>query len=619
MSRGLYTNLNEIPIPEWAKVNKANNTVYVILNTRNKRGDFNRRIIGKRANVHTMYVNDNFRTYYPEEWNKYYEDKMTPKSDFLHIGLYAAVLGILNKTGLYGVMLDSFGPCTTNAFIDFAMYSILYRSDAALSLQTVMSDEVLFSSRTFSDSWYSSLFHDITGDQRRKFQNGWLQKCKEDGLEEVWLCIDGSNNECSSSSSTLATPGHSKTKDSNDIVSYMYAVNGTTGIPVTYDVYYGSVVDKSAFISLATTLKANGIRIRGVILDRGFCTENVIRSVRELGCSYVIMAPSNTNAYITMMEKYSETIRWKVDHIVNEYGVFGIGDHVKLFSSSKEEGWAYLFFDGTNGSERSQRLIRNIYEAQREAKKSIANGKKISYLHGTKKYFIEKKDESGKVVDLDYNYKEWQADLDSKGYSVIISSDDLTPEKVDELYNMRDVSEKTYSMAKTQLGFSVTRVQGDSAILNKMALLFIATIIRREMINTAKKLSTPTNEIIAELDKINLLLVSGNEYAVRYKGSGKALSFLAEYDIDSLVLDAIVRDYNDRDRNLSLVRAFPSPIVKRGPGRPKKEKEPVQEHRKPGRPRGSKNKKTLLKEKKEWEKTHPPVKRKVGRPRKEGT
>ena len=104
MGRGLYENLREIPIPDWAKVNKATDMVYVVLNTRNKRGDFNRRLIGKRANKHTMYANDNFRIYYPEEWNKYYEGKLESKSDFLHFGLYAAVLGILhNSKGIFGI------------------------------------------------------------------------------------------------------------------------------------------------------------------------------------------------------------------------------------------------------------------------------------------------------------------------------------------------------------------------------------------------------------------------------------------------------------------------------------------------------------------------------------
>ncbi len=621
MGRGLYTNLREIPIPEWAKVNKATDMVYVVLNTRNKRGDFNRRLIGKRANKNTMYVNDNFRIYYPDEWNKYYEGKLEAKSDFLHFGLYTAVLGILEKTGLYNALLESFGPLHTNALIDFSMYSILYKSDSALSFASLMNDEVLFSGKAYSDSWYSELFHGITGDKRKKFLNLWLEECKKENLDNVWICIDGSNNECSSETATLAVPGHAKTKDSCDIVSYMYAVNGDTGIPLTYDVYYGSVVDKSAFSSLVKPLMDNNIHVKGVILDRGFCTINVINAVKEMGCSYMIMAPDNTNAYIVMMEKYADSLKWNVDYVLNGEGIFGIKDKVRLFSNSKEEGYAYLLFDGCNGTERSLRLISNIFQAHKKAQEEINNGHKISYPHGTKKYFIEKKDENNKVVAIEFNRKEWQKDLESKGFSTLISSDDMTPEEADELYDVRDVSEKTYSIIKSQLGFSVTRTQGDDAILNKMALLFIATIIRREIVNTSKRINIPTNVLIAELDKMNLLLTRGNDYEVRYHGSGKALLFLKEYGIDNSIIEAIVKDYNERDNNFSLERKLPSPFVKKGPGRPKKEKVETEpkEPKKRGRPLGSKNKKTLLREKKEYEKLNPPPKRKPGRPKKEGT
>ncbi len=617
---GTYYDLREIPIPDFAKVNKANDVVYVQLNTRNKRGDFNRRNIGKRAKDGTMYVNDNFRRYYPDLWNEHYGERMEAKNDFLHCGLYAAVLGILKKTKLYDVLLESLGPNTANALIDFSMYCILYRSNSAISYTSLMEDQALFSSSPYSDSWYSELFHKMDGADRKRFLKKWLEKCNGDGLEEVWLCVDGSNNECSSESATLANPGHSKTKTNNDIVSYMYAVDSRTGMPVTYDVYYGSIVDKTAFDGILKNLENNGIKVKGVILDRGFCSNGVIDTVEEMGCSYIIMAPSSTKAGTYMITTYANKIRWKVDYIVDRRGIFGIKDKTQLFSNSKREGWAYLFFDAANGSERALRLIENIMEAHDVTLSEIKEGKTPTFPHGTKKYFNLIKDENGIVVDVEYNNDAWQTELDSKGYSVIISSDNFTPKEVDGFYDMRDVSEKTYSTIKSQLGFSVTRTSGDSAILNKMLLLFIATIIRREFINTCKRISVPTSTVIAELNKIHMILGTNNQYYIPHKESGKASLFLEEYGISTAVLEAIVDDYNGRANNNSLERTLPLPFVRRGPGRPKKD-DPIVEKvpKKRGRPQGSKNKKTLLREQKEREKLNPPEKRKPGRPRKEGT
>lgn len=617
---GTYYDLREIPIPDFAKVNKSNDVVYVQLNTRNKRGDFNRRNIGKRAKDGTMYVNDNFRRYYPDLWNEHYGERMEAKNDFLHYGLYTAVLGILKKTKLYDVLLDSFGPNTANALIDFSMYCILYRSNSAMSYTSLMEEQALFADAPYSDSWYSDLFHKMEGSDRKRFLDKWLEKCKQDGLEEVWLCVDGSNNECSSESATLANQGHSKTKTNNDIVSYMYAVDSRNGMPVTYDVYYGSIVDKTEFTSIAKKLIDSGIKVKGVILDRGFCSLGVINAVEEMGCSYIIMAPSSTKAGTYMITTYADKIRWKVDYIVDRRGIFGIKDKTQLFSNSPKEGWTYLFFDAANGSERALRLIENVMETYSVVLSQIKEGKELTSLHGTKKFFNLLKDENGNVTGLEYNKNEWQSELDSKGYSVLFSSDDLPPEKVDELYDMRDVSEKIYSTIKSQLGFSVTRTSGDNAILNKMMLLFVATIIRREFINTCKEINTPTNTVIAELNKIHMILGTNNQYYIPHKESGKAALFLEKYGIKTGVLEAVVDDYNERKNNNSLERTLPLPFVRKGPGRPKKNTpKVVKEPKKRGRPLGSKNKKTLLREQKEWEKTHPPVKRKPGRPKKEGT
>lgn len=45
---------------------------------------------------------------------------------------------------------------------------------------------------------------------------------------------------------------------------------------------------------------------------------------------------------------------------------------------------------------------------------------------------------------VEYNYTARQKALDSKGFCSIASSDDLGSEEVDQLYHLRDASEKQY-------------------------------------------------------------------------------------------------------------------------------------------------------------------------------
>lgn len=617
-----FYDFREIPIPSFAKVNKANNTVYVLLNSRNARGDFKRRNIGKRANVNTMYVNGNFRQYYPELWNTHYGHIEEAKNDFLHCGLYVAALGILKGNGLYETLLESFGPKISNALIDFSLYAIHAKSNVALTYSSVMENQALFSKSVYSDSWYSDLFHTLESEKRRAFLEKWLEVCKKRGMKEVWLSIDGSNNDCTSSYSTLATPGHSKSGKSTNIISYMYAVDTATGIPITYDAYYGSIVDKTEIIAIVKYLKDHDISVKGIILDRGFCTQNALDAIKDLGCRYIVMANSDTHAYEYMVSSYSSTIRWKTDYILNRKGIFGIKDKTKPFAASPESCYAYLFFDASNGTERALTLIEKVMDAREEAIKTLEKGKEPKLSKEMNKYLILEKDEKGRTKAINYNHIAWQENIDAKGFSVILSSDDLPPSEVDRLYNLRDVSEKVYASIKTQLGFSVTRTKGDDAILNKMALLFIATILRQEFVNSAESVKIPTNLLVAELDKVHMILSSSSlSYYVPHKESGRVSSFLSLYGIDSELIETIVDEYNDRDKNLSLERYLPKKEKKNGPGRPKtkKKEEPISTaiKRGPGRPKGSKNKKTLLKEHMLTESLEPKAPKKRGRPRKE--
>ena len=184
-----YYDFREIPIPSFAKVNKANNTVYVLLDTRNKRGDFNRRNIGKRANTNTMYVNDNFRQYYPDLWNNHYGHIEEAKSDFLHCGLYMAALAIVHKNGLYDTLIETFGPRIANAFLDFSLYCIHYKSNVALTYSSVMEEQALFSKNPYSDSWYSDTFHNLEGSNRKLF----LDKLQLSQLVRLYQKIEPDN------------------------------------------------------------------------------------------------------------------------------------------------------------------------------------------------------------------------------------------------------------------------------------------------------------------------------------------------------------------------------------------------------------------------------------------
>lgn len=538
-------------------------------------------------------------------------------------GYTALTLSAGWKTGLYPMLQKDFGPLNANAILDYAMFSIRHRADSTDLMKDEMAQQLLFSDSLRSDSWYSDFFENqLSADVIHQFRMDWLKRFAAQGGTKVWLCIDGSNNDCTVSESRIAEPGNSKSHKAVNIYSYMWAVSSEDGRPVTWFLNNGGKVDAKAFEKMIRFLAASGIEVEGVILDRGFADEGVMRLIRELGYRYVVMLKSSALAYKTMLEKYAETIRWKVAHVINDKGIFGVEERTRVFASGTEEACVGLFFDGIRGCRKSVDDIARVLKSRQEIKAQILGGKKLSKLRiasDMKPYLKLTGTEDAPAVEL--CAERLQESIDRHGFNAIASSEDLPAEKISEIYDYRDISEKQFSALKSQLGTDVTRVHDDQRIEAKLAVCFIAAILRTEIELACRRLELDTNKSLREADRTVLTLMPNDEYCAVHDYSKRMALLYAEFGLSDEHLDFFAQEVNSRRNPVhSQTRTMPpfeTPAPKRKPGRPAKNRAPEEAgmpKRKPGRPKGSKNKKTL--EREAMQASMPaPVKRKPGRPK----
>ena len=412
---------------------------------------------------------------------------------------------------LYPILHKVYGPLYGNAIMDYAMYSILDRSDSTLLFPDQMADQVLFSGKPYSDSWYSKLFKVfMTPELNHKFRIEWLKHCAASGDTKVWLSIDGSNNDCAVQDSELAEHGKAKSRKSSKIVSYIWAVSVKTGMPITYFVNRGSVADTKAFHKVEAFLNSSGIEIEGIILDRGFCNFDVLKALKDAGRKFIIMLKSDTHGHTEMMKEYSETIRWRVPYIIDGEGIFGISAEKQVFSQHPDKVFINLYFDASNGTERSLTLIRKIWAAEKEAREKISQGKAANIPSELSNYLSVQAEGDTQIIVR--NETAFQEDIDKKGYASIASSEDFGPEETNRLYHLRDVSEKQFMIMKSQMGYDTTRVHSDASIESRFAVCFVAAIMRSIIMNKCKELRFDTNRIIRELDNISFLMMVGGEY-----------------------------------------------------------------------------------------------------------
>lgn len=597
-----------VPIPKDAYVSKSDARVYLVrekiyVPDKHYNND-KREVIGKAVSEKEMYPNSAFRWLYPEIFNECSTEEQVPLISKI-IGPYVAFLAIGQNLGLYEMLVKDFGPQYANAIMDYAVYSILSQSDVSKDFQAAMDRYLLFSDTVYTDSWLSEFFRNkIQDSQVWNFQNDWMTKYQEHDVKKAWICIDGSNDDCNADRNFLAEKGKAKSHRTGDVVSYMWAVDASDGMPITYRVYRGGQVDSKALREIIASLKANEVDVGGVILDRGFCNAESLRFLSGEGIPYVVMLKGSINAHKYLVAKYGKDLRLNnVRYLIPRSGMYGVSEKTRLFSSEKDEAYVSLYYDSKNGVERVNHLTDKVKAAIEEAFAATAEGKKVTVNAECQKYINVVKD--GADIKIEINEGNLQEAIDSKGFSSIASSDEMTAEEIDSIYQLRQVSEKQYAIFKSQLGYDVLRVHNTESWTAKFAIGFIAGILRTEFETICKKLKMDTNVMLKELNHLHISLLPDKDYRMIHTENTRQISILRELGVWVSDLEDIALQENKR-----MNEAIHSPIhrlpehgkmaTRKGPGRPKgsKNKKPKTKKvkRGPGRPKGSKNKKTMEKE-----------------------
>lgn len=602
----VYWDKDEIAIPAEAYVNTYDGRVYV--KQGDGRGGFRRVVIGRAASKTTMSPNENFRALFPAAWEAAYGTDDLIRLE-VKVGTYALALGAGLKSGAYAVAQSAYGLDTGNALMDYAMFAMRRRSSATHLIEDDLADQVTFCPTVRSDSWYSDTFRALTEEQHLAFRVSWLERCRELGVTRVWISIDGSNSDCSAHKSELSEPGKNKSHDrSKNMFSYIEAVSAADGRPVTYFVNPGGVVDCKAFQEIFAFLMMYGMEVDGVILDRGFCTHDVIRTLRELHVEFVVALPHDTVGYKEAFAAHAEGIRWDMEDVVDADCTFGVTHEGRIWGAHKDTAFINLYFDGVSAALQCAKLIRKICAAMDKAQRALALGRQPAIEKGVRKFLALGRDESGRVTSVEYDYEACNEALKAKGFFALASSSDMGARTAYDTYQLRDPSEKEFMILKSQEGLSAARTHFTSSIRSKLAVGFLASLLRYEIRTSCKALRLDTNQMLGKVGRIHLLRSGTGVYTPVRDYTNDELALLSALGVEGEDFVGIACDFNQRILN---------PIHSQKHRLPEKTP-PHRQGR--GRVKGSKNRKTLEREAEEERQRAlgtyvEPVKRKPGRPK----
>ena len=503
-----------------------------------------------------MIPNDNYVELFKDDWvKKFGHADILPIE--LRFGMYAATKAIVADCRLRELMTKAFGSEKADELLDYAMYSILYPSDTSSQYESRMSDQVLFSGRLYSDSTYSLLFEKgIAEDNITYFRKLWALHCRETGITRVWLCIDGSNEDCRCKGVEIAEKSKVKSEKNTDIVSFAYAVTAT-GFPVTFKVYRGGLADPKEMKDIIDFLKECGIETEGIILDRGYCDSEAIRYLDENNIQYLIMIKGEPAGYRQAVNETKTVIRNSARHLVRKTHLYAAQKEIQLFSDYKKQDYVTIFCDFLNGAERLRQYLDKIYTEIDRFEELIEKGKNAAVNEAFRD--VLSIDPATNAVCMDPS--EIQKRIDDTGIYGIVHSEKMTPYEVHQQYSSRCASEKQYSFVKTQLGYGTgAHVHFDAGTKSRFCLGFISSIIRYSMEQAADKVSIAPTSYFRELNLISMLRVN-KVFFYTHPEKDKQIQMLAQLGENTEYLDEIVDEINKRmsGQGHRIVKKKPNP------------------------------------------------------------
>lgn len=494
----------------------------------------------------TMHPTTQYADVFPALWEAASRQRIKPAVK--RIGMFTACQAINAKIGIKDILDNVYGTDLANSIMDYAMYSVIHHTNEASSFSSKMRNELTYSKEPLSDSSYSRIFEEkMTKELDILLRRRWALQCRDDGVEEVWLCIDGSNDDCESRGVEIAEKGHAKSRKNINIVSFTYAVT-SDGKPVTYDVYRGGLVDAKAMRLVIGFLAECGIRIKGVILDRGYCDASAMKYLAGREIPYVIMVKGTPDGYRQVAEEYGKRIKMDARYLIPHTFLFGHQQQVQLFKSYAHKDWLTLFFDYRNGSDRVTALLKKLYGEMSRLEEGIRTGgtPKVDARYEKILSIAERTQGGNTVREVVLDASELQPLIDEKGLYGILSSDEMPPAKIHELYVSRSSSETQYRQVKTQLGYGTVRVQLTPGVRARFAVGFIASVLRYEIEQASKDLNRNANKLIQELEMTEAQKING-VYTYSHVENERVKTFFKNLHADAeKLIDESVKFENDR-------------------------------------------------------------------------
>lgn len=551
------------------KRQNGNTYVYAVLgragDSRGNDKDVTRNI-GKVSKPGFMHPNDSFFGLYPEK-----DVTVVPldRTDFdtqSKIGAVAVLHSLARKKGITDCLNLAFGEKDARLILSLACYYTIARDSAAMLYSDFMFDHYGIATEIASEATISRLFNrEMEIGKVDAFRSAYLKHCFTEVLKQqkgrkkkphLFVDVDSTNINVSSSGCTDAEYGKAKVDEGLPQINMAFFYDRTSGVPVFYDSFYGSVVDISHCTVGIKAMMDNLSQDRkdvtyDFILDRGYFSQANMESLSAGGISFAVMG-RGTSVFSDYVTQYRDRIRSSANML--GLGTYGMRLKGRAFAKKDAREYnIYLYFDSTKETEERNGIEQRLLEA-----KKALEGKKEDGSGGLRRTYgsylrIETYGRNARIRKVEVDSENVDSMLSMAGFFWIVSTMEMEPSEMLKAYRERDEIEKSFRIVKSESDLNKSYAQNNVALNAKVMMGFLTAVLRGEFTSLTRKVAErktnlSTQKMILALDKIIMYRVNGH-YAVKYAYTSMQQEILNALGVEKSEIEDIVTLWNSKNKS----------------------------------------------------------------------
>lgn len=561
MPRNSISVSDPVDIPSGVSVDQKGYVYYNMTDIRRTSADGNKKycdhkkvLIGKILNPEDkdswkidrrMYPNANYTRIFKPDVVQVGSDTMTlppKKFESLSVGGCIMCREIALKSGLTDDLVAVFGEEDTKLILDLAQYMLCTESAKFQAFPHYGKSHGLLSGCIRSDSYISRfLRRNITISKVELFKSYWALRNTDDG--KLYYCYDSTNTNSQAEGCFLVQKGYAKDDSTLNQVNTDYVVRQRDGMPITFSEFPGSITDikeaKDMIQFLQGIFEAAKAKnttepqslinlLITLVCDRAYISEDNVADLDNAGIGFLLMLRKNLGIVTTLLDKYGGSVRSSKNYL-DDVEKYAITIQHPLYEGDTKNRYFHIIYDPAMEKVHGRELYHRIAGQEKLIRQQIARKTRLTseQIRNYSRWFSMVVDEVGTltvkkkgkgkgtkevpsyvIVSAERNHKLIDKDVAKCGFTILVTSEEMTAAEAIEAYGKRDCVEKVFRALKSSLGMETIGVYSDDAIHGKALIWFVASVIyaiihnRTSDLRKANKKLYTVPSIIDQLEEI---------------------------------------------------------------------------------------------------------------------